>query len=106
MSKRQSVAGCSANTSVCTKCIDNGKISLEGEIERFVLSTLLGSGGAEVREAIMEGLTAEEEGEGNGVTEGTGGEEAEVTEMVKVVSSLSCFELKLFKDEPPLVSTV
>ena len=88
------------------KVPDNGKISLEGEIECFVLSTLLGSGGAEVREAIMEGLTAGEEGEGNGVTEGTGGEVAEVTEMVKVVSSLSCFELKLFKDEPPLVSTV
>ena len=48
----------------------------------------------------MEGLTAGEEGEG----EEKGGEEGEVTEMVKVESSLNFFELKLFREEPPLVS--
>ena len=59
----------------------------------------LGSGESEVREAIMEGLTAGEE-ERKGEREGG---ETEVTEMVKVSSSLNYFELKLFKDEPPLV---
>lgn len=52
-----------------------------------------------MREAILEGLTAEgEEEEEEEVKEG------EVTEMVKVASSLNAFELKLFKEEPSLVS--
>lgn len=48
----------------------------------------------------MEGLTA-------GGEEGEGKEEekkGEVTEMVKVTASLNVFELKLFKEEPSLVS--
>ena len=49
----------------------------------------------------MEGLTASEE-ERRGKREGG---ETEVTDMVKVSSSLNFFELKLFKDEPPLVRT-
>ena len=48
----------------------------------------------------MEGLTAGEE-ERRGEREGR---EKEVTDMVKVSSSLNFFELRLFKDEPPLVS--
>ena len=48
----------------------------------------------------MEGLTAGEE-EGRREREG---EEKGVTDMVKVSSSLNFFELRLFKDEPPLVS--
>lgn len=60
----------------------------------------VGTGGSEVREAIMEGLTAGEE-EGRREREG---EEKGVTDMVKVSSSLNFFELRLFKDEPPLVS--
>ena len=49
----------------------------------------------------MEGLTAGEE-ERRGEREGR---EKEVTDMVKVSSSLNFFELRLFKDEPPLVRT-
>ena len=49
----------------------------------------------------MEGLTAGEE-ERRGERKGR---EKKVTDMVKVSSSLNFFELKLFKDEPPLVRT-
>ena len=49
----------------------------------------------------MEGLTAgeEERRAGGEMQEG----QKEVTEMVKVSSALNSFELKLFKEEPPLV---
>ena len=49
----------------------------------------------------MEGLTAGEE-ERRGERKGR---DKKVTDMVKVSSSLNFFELKLFKDEPPLVRT-
>lgn len=50
----------------------------------------------------MEGLTAGgEEGEEKKKEEEKKGE---VTEMVKVTGSLNVFELKLFKEEPSLVS--
>ena len=53
-----------------------------------------------MREAIMEGLTAGGEEEEGKEEEKKG----EVTEMVKVTASLNVFELKLFKEEPSLVS--
>ena len=69
-------------------------------------------GSSEVREAIMEGLMTADEEESK--TEGKMREEEEqeeegkelekVTDMVKVTSSLNYFELKLFKEEPTLVS--
>ena len=66
------------------------------------LGSPLGGDGGKVTGAIMEGLKAEEQEE-EGRKEEEGGEE-EVTEMVKVISSLNSFELKLFKEEPSLVS--
>ena len=52
----------------------------------------------------MEGLTAGEEE--RRAAQKQAADKTEATEMVKVSSSLNFFELKLFKDEPPLVSIV
>ena len=56
-----------------------------------------------MREAIMEGLTTQEKEKEK---EENRDEVVEVTEMVKVTSTLDLFEVKLFKEEPPLVSAL
>ena len=67
-----------------------------------------GGKGAEMRGAIMEGLAAgdKEKEDKKKKKKESAAEKGPVREIVKVESSLETFELKLFKNEPSLVSLI